>query len=127
MKSMKSMKTVGFTLIELVIVIAILGILAAIAVPKYVDLTSSALSAAKAGMSGSVKSAFAIAIADNHAYPTVTTLATYVQGVGVSAVATGIQVTINGTNYTVPTYTNSSCATATTAVGDTVQCVGAIP
>jgi len=116
----------GFTLIELVVVIVILGILAAIAVPKYVDLSASALAAAKKGMSGAVKAAQMIAIADLKVNPTVTQLATYVQAEGVAAAATGIVVKIDGTSYTVPTYKLSDCTSATTAVGDAVLCVGSI-
>jgi MSHA pilin protein MshA len=120
-------KQKGFTLIELVIVIAVLGLLAAIAVPKFVDLSSDALAASKKGMSGAVKSSHAIAIAELKRFPTVTELKGYVNGENIVAVAGGIQVRIDTKDYTVPTFTDSGCATATTAVANTVQCVGSIP
>jgi len=121
-------KQKGFTLIELVMVIALLAILAAIAVPRFVDLSGDALDASKAGMSGAVKGAHAVAIADLKGFPDVTALTGYVNGEGVTAAATGVSVVIDGNGpYIVPTFTDSGCTTATAAVGDTVQCVGTIP
>ena len=50
----------GFTLIELTMVIVILGILAAVAIPKFVDLSGNANTAAAAGVAGALASASAI-------------------------------------------------------------------
>ncbi len=122
-------KEKGFTLIELVIVIAVLGILAAIAIPKFVDLQADALAASKKGMSGAVKSAHAVAIADLKKFPTVTELSDYVNGEGVAVAAgdVGVTVAIDGTSYTVPTYSDAKCLTGTvtdTGAGeDVVRCV----
>lgn len=120
----------GFTLIELVMVIVILGILGAIATPIFVDLETDARDAAERGMSGAVKAAHAVAIADLKRFPTLTELATYMQGenIGVATSGDGIEVVIDDVTNPelVPTFTDTNCSTASSAAGDTIRCVGNI-
>ncbi len=120
-------KQTGFTLIELVAVLVTLALLGAMAVPRFASVQNDALRAALDGSSKAVKAAHPIAIARLRRLPTVTELVQDVGGGASAAVSTandGVQITINGLNYLVPTFTDSTCTSITRASSSTVACVG---
>ncbi len=59
-KQVAMQQQAGFTLIELIAVIVVLGILAATAVPKFVNLSDQAASAAVDGVAGALASGSAL-------------------------------------------------------------------
>lgn len=117
----------GFTFIELFAVLVVLALLGAMAVPRFADGQSEALATAQVNSRKAVKTAHAFYIAKNKALPDVSSLASWVTVDGkVTGVTSGIKVAVNGTDYLVPTYTDTGCSMPTSDVKQTVRCIGSI-
>ena len=133
-------KQAGMTLIELVIVIIVLGIIAAVAAPRFVDISTNAMTAGVDGSIGAFRSALTITRAEQQdARPTWAQIESNLEGFSTApadtpAAADGtitIDLDSDATvDLTITGYSDADCTTAhvaenvaTLSWGDGTNCV----
>ena len=116
-------KSSGFTLIEAVLGMAMLAVIGVMTVPDFVVAAEAANAQAKWDISVTAKNSHNDIATQTGSTPTVIALA---EGVGGKAVSGGVQVQVDGEDYTIPTYANLLCNEPTLHLNEEVRCVGSI-
>lgn len=116
----------GLNMVEIMAILVILALFGAMAIPRSGEQPDNQAHTGPDHNVGLVKTAHATAIADLKRFPTVDELSGYVDGSKSGASARGVQVFNAGTQYTIPTYSDSGCRHHTKAVTDPVACVGTL-
>lgn len=106
--------------------VAIVSLLAAMAIPRLANLSNDTQKSARNESVNRVRTGHAEAIASLKALPTLSQLLNYVAGpdIAIAAGNQGVDIGIDGTTYTVGTYSDTDCTVATSDAADPVGCIG---
>lgn len=114
------------TFIELTLMFSIAGAVGGVTVPNYVDASQQALMHTKAEMTLHAQDVFSEMTAKGAELPSVAAFAARLPNAA-GVVGSGVSLTIDGAEVTLPTYANDLCTVLTQKAEDKVACVGAIP